>query len=1257
MTSRHPSRYVSIVALLFLILSSSVLIGIAHADTPADPILLLVTHNDHRKAREEFKKRYRADSTDLEALKGLIMLTEIQGDAVAFDHYVHALINHGNLPPLDRALFEAMVDSVPESNGQASVATRVLNARKKIYRREYDEADALLDQIIGDYNWSFIGPFKNIAGSGHIIRFPVEKGKFDEDAVYRDESGLLLSWFRPRYLSPDRIMDVSYHIPDDTRGVVYANTFIEMPESRQVQLRIARSAPLKMWIDDALVFDNPDVTGFDYDNEIVDVKLEKGNHRILIKLSPVMQEDQEYTQLRFRDGGLIDQTTFVLRITDENGVLIPGITSTKEANYKPRTYPDTNYYRPQVNNFLNGVQHNPDDLFAYYSLCKTYIKTGFTQEGEEFFVKALRNNPSSVTLRYLLAKLYAVNGKIELVYETLGEVDHEKTPVFGLMYESLTQIDPMTDETRYLESLGALQKIAPSHPDVVEAAISFYDMKEMKTEKDNYIDSVISAWPDYKIWVERYRSDYKYRSEVDERGKREKIDSLLGELEKEHHWYHYKQVIDYFIDKEEFDKVVELYDRQIKDLPYVARYRYDKADYLYEEKEYEDALDELQIALGIFPYGIRYLVLAGDACDRLGKKEEALDYYRRAWNCEAPYQYTDESILKKIESIEGMLAVKPLFGTKTFKESLADDSWKDKFRDEESVILMYTQDVLVDTLGQLRSYQQMLVKILTESGVNSWTEYDFSLLGNLTSVTVIKEHGTDVIPDRMRGYVVFKNLKPGDMIRLEGQMTESLAGYLDREFYRMAFFSFHAPIHYAKFQVLVPEGRYMGYLHHNLEDNVVKKHVSSYDSYTWEYADLPKIHREEAIVDEYDIQRSILISSMKDWSKVVEWYQRMTYRKFEMKYDVREELQTIVDDSMTDREKVIAVYNHITRRVNYSFVPFFQSAYTPKDAALTLSASIGDCKDVATLMITMLRELGIDAYYVLVKTKNFSSQKILPSLLFDHVIVAADVEGERMYMDLTTDYYPYYVYPEGDCGAWALLIKDGEDELFQLPDYMIDPERNTIELDIRAEMKANRSVALDVTATDEGIRGGNIREVLNSLSKDEIRNFISGYLGAGVFQDLQIVDWNYHNRAEFTEPLRSAFTFSSQRFSDKVSNLLIFRIPYMMPIYSNAALQNEKRMNRLNIIDFVYVEPTRQRVELKFPEGFELTEFPEDVSVSSEFGEYRVTYKEMEGGMIVEKYQQFSMTTIPVEKYADFREFYLKILDFDEARYAIMRPK
>ncbi len=1224
-----------------------------------------IGRNDNREARRLFTERLKADSTDRDALKGLIYLAELEGDPHSYIASINTLIRHHWEEPiflLFRDSYDGPIEEALNSgrlSEQVKADARIRMAQDLKADRKFAEAEKVFGEHFGRYDWSLLGPFKNPAGSAHAQTFPVEKEPYDAGRTYIDESGLELKWLTPEYCGRNGEINFTKHLLERVNDTYFANTFLTTKTPSRVQLRLGRSAPVKIWLDDHQVYESADPIAFEYDGEIIELDLPAGTHRLLVKLSAIplyVTRDDEYDLFEFFDSPDFNQDVLSIRLTDTSGALLRGVESRASGNYTPARYDVTVRRLAAVEYYRKRIEAEPGNWFNYYALCKAFMNYGMVQESEEFFVKALRRNPENVCLKYLAAKSYATNGKIEAAYNVLNGVDMERTPIYSILFDRLQEIDMDNEEDRYLAALNTLRGVAPSNYQIISLMVSYYVKKDMDEERDAFIDSISAAYPTYADYLEPQKSihDVEERHSLADDERRSQVDSLRSVLKDRYLIDDYETVIDYYRDQNDHDEVVRLYDEVIGGSPYTVRYRLSKSYELFENKRFAEALRVMDTVLTIAPHNESALELVGDIYDQMKDKQRALEYYRKVQRSGQRGYYFNNSVESKIEKIEGPRAYKSFFDTKGFAEVLADKGWLDRYKGEEAVVLMYTRDMIMDTNEQIRTYSRMMVKILSEAGANTWTQTGFGYMGDLDFVKVVKANGAEVVPDRRGDYVVFKNLVPGDLIQIEGQDLSSPSQYFDHEFFDISVFGFSAPVYYSKLEVMVPKGKYLGVQHHRLPGEAVKSVKGSYDSYRWEYSTLPKIAEEDAVIDRMDLYRNVFVSTMPDWSKVVDWYSRLTYRKFEPTYDIIELVDSVVDDNMSQEEKVIAVYNYITKEVNYSSVPFLQSAHIPKKSNLTLSARIGDCKDVATLMITMLRAAGVEAYYTLVKTNTFTHQKILPSIYFNHVIVAVELNGKMRYLDLVTDFYPHYVLPQSDAGAWALLVKKGETALFQLPQDDLDAEKNTAVIDVEATLNIDRSLDLEVKTVSEGIRGGDLREHLYATSPDEHKNYILASMGEEAFTDLHLVDWKYENQTEITEPLRASYTFNSARFSDKVSNLLIFRIPYMVSIPTSKALLSKTRQNDLNLTEIADVTPVHQRVLLRFPKGYTLTEFPQDISVAGKYGSYKVRFTKHKEGLMIEKQQQFFVTQVPATEFDAFKEFYLRILDIDAAKYAVM---
>src|SRR6476620_1365289 len=119
-----------------------------------------------------------------------------------------------------------------------------------------------------------------------------------------------------------------------------------------------------------------------------------------------------------------------------------------------------------------------------------------------------------------------------------------------------------------------------------------------------------------------------------------------------------------------------------------------------------------------------------------------------------------------------------------------------------------------------------------------------------------------------------------------------------------------------------------------------------------------------------------------------------------------------------------AIYDEVVQRTRYVALEFGIYGYKPRPCALTFARGWGDCKDKATLIVTMLKEAGIPASLVLVRTGMRGEFETEPASLapFDHAI--AYVPSMNLFLDVTAEYSGSTELPAMDRAALALLAAE-----------------------------------------------------------------------------------------------------------------------------------------------------------------------------------------------------------------------------------------
>ena len=183
----------------------------------------------------------------------------------------------------------------------------------RFLRAQYHAKNDRTDDLIIEYNftgapleddWFVIGPFEN--RSGFHRQFPPEQA-IDLKATYGSGSRTL-AWQNIDDGAYDGYVDLKETFQPSSWAVGYGVIYINSPDKRTVQLRIATDEACKMWLNDKLVWQVYRKWPVPIDNDIIPVVLHPGDNKLLIKVTNSL-----------KDWG------FYFRVTDEKGNGFPDI--------------------------------------------------------------------------------------------------------------------------------------------------------------------------------------------------------------------------------------------------------------------------------------------------------------------------------------------------------------------------------------------------------------------------------------------------------------------------------------------------------------------------------------------------------------------------------------------------------------------------------------------------------------------------------------------------------------------------------------------------------------------------------------------------------------------------------------------------------------------------------------------------------------------------------------------------------------------
>ncbi|HEY5926017.1 MAG TPA: DUF3857 domain-containing protein [Kofleriaceae bacterium] len=125
----------------------------------------------------------------------------------------------------------------------------------------------------------------------------------------------------------------------------------------------------------------------------------------------------------------------------------------------------------------------------------------------------------------------------------------------------------------------------------------------------------------------------------------------------------------------------------------------------------------------------------------------------------------------------------------------------------------------------------------------------------------------------------------------------------------------------------------------------------------------------------------------------------------------------------------------LNKQVQFTAVPFDDAAVTPSTPAEILKRGNAGARDMATLMLALLRQAGLRASLVLINTgPGRDLDRDIPAMnMFDHVLVRVQLGKTDVWIDPTTRATPPGRLPWYDQGRFGLVISDDANALITTP--------------------------------------------------------------------------------------------------------------------------------------------------------------------------------------------------------------------------------
>jgi hypothetical protein len=257
----------------------------------------------------------------------------------------------------------------------------------------------------------------------------------------------------------------------------------------------------------------------------------------------------------------------------------------------------------------------------------------------------------------------------------------------------------------------------------------------------------------------------------------------------------------------------------------------------------------------------------------------------------------------------------------------------------------------------------------------------------------------------------------------------------------------------------------------------------------WEIHNVPRMFDEPAMPPYEMVLQRLYVSTMPDWQTVSKWYWNLSKSHLEATTpEMKQTVDSLTAGENSEMDRIKSVFYFVSKKVRYMGLTPEKDrpGFEPHDVEMTFNKKYGVCRDKAALLVSMLREAGLEAYPVLISV-GVKRDPEAPDPDFNHAIVSVQLKkGDYLLMD-PTDENTRALLPTSDCDQSYLVCRPEGEALKISP--LQPPEEHLMRIVTTGTLTASGSLDAKSDLYFDGVNDDEYRNDFARMKPDDRRRF------------------------------------------------------------------------------------------------------------------------------------------------------------------------
>jgi hypothetical protein len=561
--------------------------------------------------------------------------------------------------------------------------------------------------------------------------------------------------------------------------------------------------------------------------------------------------------------------------------------------------------------------------------------------------------------------------------------------------------------------------------------------------------------------------------------------------------------------------------------------------------------------------------------------------------------------------------------------------------------------------------QHEKIKVLTKKGIEKYSElsFPFSLknqklkiyfikiirpngkiininLKNLKTVTAPFNMNAPIFSNQLLKTIQLPKLVKNSTIDYKYK-TITIKPYMKDNFFTEDYFGGLSAVKKSIYTLSIPVNMYYKYAEYEMHAKPQIKKTNKEIILKWVLKNRKKITPENFGPGGSFIVPHVMVSSVRTWNDVAKWYSTLTKDQIMPDKKLKNFIKKITYSKKNESYKIKAIYNFVAKKIRYVGYEFGIDGYKPSNVNKIFKNRLGDCKDHATLFMSMLRSIGVKAYPVLIPTVMIPDMNpALPTpFVFDHEITAIKINGNIkkmlnkfilantytakhgnrhynihfspiekingnsfLFADTTSNVTTFGDLPNMDQGRNVLIVMHDRGIVARTP--VFPPAYNSVIFKENASINKNGMLISKLNTTYTGAYDMYKRYIFTSISKRKKLSKILKNIDS-ITPKAILLNYSIKNANSMDKYFIENIVFKAKKYAAENKKFFLIRLPIKIrTILSKISILKHRKYP----LKLGYNFSERNFIKLNIPTGYRVSFEPAHINYSNKIGSFSAGY-------------------------------------------------